>query len=126
MADGEFPSDFPAGCPPTDASDAEGPAFRVVTRPELHPDDFRTYAELGLAPGGDPCRRHGLSVFRSLDEARHQLNLRPYLGSHIAPGELTPAAGKSKLTNPRTGHITWWSCAGVDRPSWFGEPVPCR
>lgn len=126
MGDGSFPADFPADCPPADAEDAIGQVHRIVTSHELRAEDYLTYAESGRLPKADPCRRHGLSVYRSFEEARHHQELRPYLGGFIASGELTPDAGKTKLTNRRTGHTTWWPYPGIDRTAWFEAPVPCH
>ena len=125
MAAGSFPDGFPTDCPPRQAGDANGTACRSVRAPPLRDDDFRSYAELGLLPSADACRRHGLSVFRSFQEARHQQNLRPWLGGFISAGTLDSSAGKTMLTNPKTGHITWWPYAGIDRKVYFAEPEPC-
>jgi hypothetical protein len=124
MSEASFPSYFPAGCPPPEASSASGVVFRIVAGGVLSDGDFRTHHEAGTALSAPPCRRCGVSVFNSLERAQHRLGLSPHLGNAIAQGELKEVAGKTLLTSERSGHLEWWPFDGVLRRSFFSEPMP--
>lgn len=118
-----YPPDWPPGCPPSSAPPASGEVFRIVYAPPA-PEDFQTYAELGLAPAAPPCKRLSLSVFSTRVAACHQAGKYPRLGNHVARGTLHPGLGHlSPASN--TGHQEWWAPARVDRRACFGDSQPC-
>jgi hypothetical protein len=119
-----FPGDFPEECPPASAVAAHGEVFRLVLGAYFQADSFATYLELGKALHVPPCRRASISVFNNFRGACHLAKIKPNLGDHVAAGVLTADAGK--MSAPSTsGHIDWWAYEGVDRQSFFTEPVPC-
>ncbi len=119
-----FPTDWPKNCPPSDAADCSGPVFRIVTAKPPGPDDLKSYEELGIQVGSE-CRRKAVSVYAKLEHALHRQSLSPHLGSFVAVGEFVQGAGKTKLTDERTGHVAWWSPKQFDRASLFKEFVEC-
>jgi hypothetical protein len=119
-----FPEWFPDACPPASAIDAGGEVFRVVAGGELIPADFESHYEKGTALRAPACRRCAVSVFDSFSGACHLLKIKPSLGTEIAAGVLLPTAGKMEYAGS-PGHIEWWPYSGVDRPSFFREPVRC-
>lgn len=115
-----FPGDWPPGCPPPDAAPAQGTVYRIVREVPLTARDFRTAQELGRARSASACLRCGLSVLRTLADARHQCALFPALGDRMATAELRPPHGRTKLTRGKVPtHTTWWPALGVDRDSLF-------
>jgi hypothetical protein len=124
MSETSFPSYFPSGCPPPEASAALGHVYRIVAGNVLTDSDFKSHFEAGTALNAPPCRRCGVSVFHSLERAQHRLRLSPHIGNAIAQGELKECAGKTQLTSERSGHLEWWPFDGVLRRSYFSEPTP--
>jgi hypothetical protein len=121
-----FPPNFPAGRPPTDAEPARGVVFRIVTADPPLEDDFLSAAELGRQPPAkltrsQACRRHALSVYRSIDDARHHVALFPGTGRFIAEGTLSAEHGVTKDTpsSTRPSHVDWWCYHGIDRRHGF-------
>lgn len=115
-----FPSDWPNGCPPEDAQDANGTVFRIVKNDPPNDVDFISHFESGRIPKAPPCLRCGLSVFRELKDAVHQRLLMPKLGRWIAKATLEAVHGKTKLTQgQQPTHTTWWAYDGVQRASPF-------
>lgn len=121
----QFPAYFPDCCPPVDSNDAGGAVFRIVKDENLTDEDFLSHHELGLAHTADQCRRCGVSVFNSFENALHLQKIKPRLGNAISKGELNHSAGKMLLTNKKSGHIDWWAYDSVDRKSFFEEPKLC-
>lgn len=116
-----FPKDMPDGCPPADAADVQGVIFRVVGQCPPTGYDLQTHAELGKARsavGEKACWRFGLSVFKRFEEAAHQRELFPALGSQISMATLNSTHGKVKATG-KPPHQTWWPYEGVERASLF-------
>lgn len=112
-----FPDDWPPGCPPEDAEDAQGEVFRVVKKQPPTDDDFKTYHEQGIVRG-DPILRCGLSVFRLASDAEHASRKFRNMGKLIAKALLQAEHGKTKQTGKPT-HTTWWPYREVDRLSLF-------
>jgi hypothetical protein len=112
-----FPADWPHGCPPDDAEDALGEAFRIVKADPPAGADFLSYHEMGIVRG-DPIRRYGLSIFRVRADAEHASRAFPNLGHVIARAVLRPEHGKTKQTG-RPSHTTWWPAEGIDRAALF-------
>jgi len=122
MTQGEFPADWPSGCPPDDAQPAEGEIFRLVKSNPPTAADFWSHHETGKLPNTPACLRCGLSVFRSREDAEHQHRAYPRLGRFIAKGMLVHEHGVTKLTHGRQpSHTTWWAFADVDRLAVFTD-----
>jgi hypothetical protein len=90
----KFSDQWPTNCPPDDAIEASGIAYRLVNHNPPHGDDFQTHFETGKLPKAAPCMRSGLSAFRELQDAVHQRKLFPRLGKWIATALLSPLHGK--------------------------------
>lgn len=119
-----FPADWPSGCPPADAVDADGIVFRIVKNDPPLGSDFATHYETGRLKHAPECLRCGLSVFRQLRDAVHQRFLLPKLGPWIV--QATPMAehGKTKrTTGQQPTHTTFWTYEGVDRTALFAIVV---
>jgi hypothetical protein len=112
-----FPQDWPPGCPPEDAEDANGEVFRLAKTDPPTAADFQSFHELGITRG-DPILRCGLSVFRIASDAEHASRKFRNLGKILAKAMLEAAHGKTKQTGKPT-HTTWWPYAEVDRLSLF-------
>jgi len=84
----QFPRNWPEGCPPLDAEDADGNVFRLVKNQPPIAKDLESHFESGKLPKAPPCLRCGLSVFRELKDAVHQRELMPKLGSLVAKAAL--------------------------------------
>lgn len=118
----EFPSDWPAECPPSNAENANGDFYRIVKSCPPEDVDFLSLVELGRRFGkSKACQAHGLSGFTKLEDARHYITLFPKLGSKIAKGNLAEENGKLLVTpnsnSPR--HHTWWPYKNVIRKMLF-------
>ena len=114
----EFMMQLPDNCPPDVASQRELIVYRIVKTNPPTLDDFKTHAQLGLAPHVDYCRRCSLSLFDSYSNAMHRLNLSPKLGAHVAQATLTPAHGLISPVN-KAGHMEWWAYKGKVMPDEF-------
>lgn len=123
--DPHFPANFPPDCPPASAVPAHGEVFRLLMGPHFQADTFLTYLELDKVPHVPQCLRASISVFNTRRAACHLARTKPHLGDHVAAGVLTADAGKIGIPSTK-GHIDWWAYEGVDRQSFFSEPVPCR
>lgn len=111
-----FDLELPAGCPSADVNEFIGIAYRIVRDNPPTNGDLLTYLELDLLPNANKCLRASISLFSTLDQARHLLDMRPYLGDFVASISLTKAHGRvSKPSN--TGHINWWPYAGMRKPA---------
>lgn len=113
-----FDQPLPDNCPPQSATARQQAAYRIVKDESPSAADFKTHAELGLAPSADQCRRSSLSIFATFRQAAHRQNLTPTLGAHIAHATLTPAHG---LISPQNsvGHMEWWAHSGMVKPNEF-------
>jgi hypothetical protein len=104
--------------------DSDGEVYRFVINRPIDPNEFRSCHETGEANQAPPCRRCGLSVFRSIRDIRLFLRyLRQNFPSrrsrsHIAKRILTSGDGKLKLTGNR-GHHTWWAYENASRQEGF-------
>jgi hypothetical protein len=106
---------LPEGCPKAVVEEFEGTAYRVVRTDPPTSDDLLTYLELELLQTADTCRRASISLFLTLDQARHRLEISPHLGCFIASVSLTTAHGRVS-TPSKLGHIDWWPYAGMRNP----------
>lgn len=119
-ATNSYPSDWPEHCPPADAIPASGNYFRVGKKDQPDEDEFKSMAELNRALDADNCQRRGLSLVRTLADARHQKRMFQRLGSKIYRGELSAEHGHTKPTKGKSpSHTTWWPFAGVLRATLF-------
>lgn len=111
-----FDLKLPEGCPKEGINEFEGTVFRVVqTNPPTF-SDLLTYLELNRLPAKDACKRGSVSVFSSLDQTKHLLDISPHLGKYIASISLTTAHGKCSEPN-RAGHISWWPYLKMRNPA---------
>lgn len=108
----DFDLVLPAGCPKADVAEFDGIAYRVVRTDPPTDDDLHTYLELNLLPTADACKRGSISLFSTLEQAKHRLEVSPHLGSFTASISLTPAHGR--VSKPSSsGHIDWWPYKGM-------------
>jgi hypothetical protein len=119
-----FARHFPDDCPPPAAIDVEGTVFRFAKNDPVNPEDFLSHYELGLAPTAPPCRRVGLSVYRTLAAARRKLQeLRDRspdrYGRFIAEGTLDARCGKIKQEGKDPDHHEWWPYDGIEAHAPF-------
>jgi len=116
-----WPTHFPIGCPPEDATEAEGEVFRFTRPPEVSEADFRSHVERGLRPASD-CEAAGLSVYTDVSDALAAWEAIPGMRRrNLARGALTPEHGAMRPT-PREmtpSHHTWWKWADVEPTSAF-------
>ncbi len=100
--------------------DANGEVYRIVKNNPVQWTDMQSHYELGRLPKADACLRCGLSVFQLLEDAIHQQQLMPRLGSYIAKGQLSLSHGKAVLTpGQQPTHTTWWPYEQVERELLF-------
>jgi hypothetical protein len=120
-----FPNHYPPDCPPEAAEDAAGAVYRITKTDPPTQEDFLSFHELGMVLRKDTlsarCRSRGLSVYRTLGDARHHLSVFPNGGDYIAGGTLTSAQGQTQPTpaSQRPTHTTWWCAEGIDRGERF-------
>ncbi len=113
-------ADFPAGCPPTDATNRAEPVFVFVKGQAPRAEDFQSHKARGIwKPTADPfdaCKACGLSVSPSLDDAKQLQALLPYLRRRtIASGlPLTGVLRDTPGPIPKLRHMTWWMPEGSD------------
>jgi len=110
-----WPPYFPALCPPIEATEVEGPLYRLISGKVPKPSDFHSY-EL-LYPdrdwGDKACQACGLSTHRSLQdglENYQRLQRRiPSLRKKIAVAKANHLPGKILNTPSREdrNHYTW-------------------
>ena len=117
----KWPDHFPIGCPPAEATEAEGEVFRFTKPPTVSEADFRSHVERGLKPLSD-CEAAGLSVFTDVSDALAAWEAIPGMRKrNLARGVLTPEHG-AMLSTPREttpSHQTWWKWADVEPTSAF-------
>lgn len=109
---------LPAGCPKADSEEFEGTAYRVVRADPPTREDLLTYLELNLLPTADDCKRGSVSLFSTLDQAQHRLEMSPHLGNFVASVSLTATHGKVGKPSS-SGHMDWWPYQGMRNPADF-------
>ncbi|WXL24789.1 hypothetical protein WG219_15940 [Ectopseudomonas mendocina] len=112
----DFDLELPAGCPKADIAEFEGTAYRVVKTNPPTLQDLHTYLELNLLPAADTCKRGSISLFSTLEQAEHRLEISPHLGKFAACIALTSAHGRVSKPSS-TGHIDWWPYKGMRNPA---------
>jgi hypothetical protein len=121
-----FPSDWPACCPPDDAIEASGAAYRITKNDPPTDDDFLSHHERGLPSPlkqtrAQECRRRAVSIYRTIEDAKHHTLAFPSSGQNIAAGVLTARSGRTKLhpSDERPTHTEWWCFVGIERKAGF-------
>jgi len=122
-----WPSFFPPNCPPSEAKDASGKVFRLVSSASPSVSDFESYAQMHPKKWMGNCKASGLSVFTAESDALRMVRrVQGIVQGRSAPGDLiafanlTPEAGKLMHT-PRDGnsHHTWWAPDGFNHVAAF-------
>lgn len=104
----EWPEHFPTACPPSDAQDSSGSAFRFIAGASVTVDDMKSLLELN-PEGGNACRRASLSCYRTLDDVRAVQAIVPrFRGKSVAELALQVAYGKMKQTGREARHHSLW------------------
>ncbi len=117
-----WPPHFPESCPPDDSIEAEGDVYRLVEGEPPKKEDFvsywvkspekrKKYKALGFA-----CEFCGLSVLRSLEDAKRLSRRIQHLPKKVAVATLDPSMGRMKNTFS-TKHYTWWVPVSVREPA---------
>lgn len=117
-----WPSHFPKTCPPDDSLEASGDVYRLVGGEPPKKEDFishwvksphnrKVYAAKGKA-----CEFCGLSVFRTMEDARRLSRRVRHLPKKIAKATLGPSMGRIKNTG-NEDHCTWWVPTSVKNPA---------
>lgn len=104
-------------CPPASADRADGVVFRCCKNSPPKPEDMRTHEETGRLPDADSCIRRSLSVFRSQDDARHQIRLfERWSKKFLAQTTLQAEHGHTMPTptKDRPTHTSWWPAPDLD------------
>lgn len=113
-----FDLELPAGCPKSGSEEFEGTAYRVVRADPPTHQDLLTYLELNLLPAADTCKRGSVSLFSTLDQAQHRLEMSPHLGNFVASVSLTARHGRVGKPSS-SGHMDWWPYQGMRNPADF-------
>lgn len=107
-ADPEWPSHFPADCPPQDAVDLSGSVYLLVATNPPTATDMECAIDRGSFLNSPQCQRASLSCARTpehLYELRRGVKrLRNHL---VAGGQFQSAHGKIKQTGA-PGHYSMW------------------
>ena len=118
MAGENSPEDspVPGDCPPEDAIPACGTVFRCCKSDPPAESGMRTNDETGRLPDAPPCLRRALSVFRTRQDAVHQLRLfRRWRRKLVAQADLEERHGRTKQTSGRQPtHTSWWPSPGLN------------
>jgi hypothetical protein len=112
-----WPPDYPGGCPPEDASAANGAYFRFVEHDPPQAADFvrPVHGPRGAKLDPADCGHHGLSLFAEEDDVRRMRQLvPPFAKKMVARGELEPQMGVVARTPTEISgrvlrsHHDWW------------------
>lgn len=103
-------------CPPPGAGPAEGDVFRCCKADPPAPGDMKTHEESGRLPNADACLRRALSVFRTQQDAEHQLRLfRKWRQKFVAKATLRAEHGRAMATHgQQPTHTSWWPSPRLD------------
>src|ERR1700733_10922268 len=93
-----FPPEWPADCPPSDATEADGVVFRASKNNPPLESDFETWAQIGRKVKGatKQCQACAISVYRTMEDVRHSIGAFPSQGKHVAKAILDPSCGVVK------------------------------
>jgi hypothetical protein len=109
----DWPSFYPADCPPDSSEPADGTVYRLIAGSSPVASDFRSFRELnptGHFPHLPECEVCGLSVFTNRDDIERIKRRVPSKRNHkVSCGNLSHELGRIKAT-PRedNSHHTWW------------------
>lgn len=103
-------------CPPHDAEPPSGLYFRCCKNSPVAASDMETVEEQNRLLNADACKRKALSVFTSLDDAKHQaLLFRGWKRRYVASGALEGIHGVAKPTSgQQPSHTSWWPAANLN------------
>lgn len=108
-----WPTHYPAQCPPPHAVELTGTVFRFINGRSPADVDFLSHYE--RKPDGDwghdPCKARGLSILRSIEDCQTMRSGVPALRKkRIAIASISGSAGVIANTPSHTceGHKTWW------------------
>lgn len=89
--------------------------YRIIRTDSPTLEDMRSYEELGIPPRYDnPTARRrasGISLFDSLEQARHQAQGKPWLGKAFIAELVIPANRFQVEKTGGRGHYTLWGDA---------------
>lgn len=111
---------LPEGCPPDTAPEIaeERWVFRLVQSDPPTAADFASWRRLNPEEPVDSarieCRKCGLSVFSSREDAKSKLTLSSQRGRQVRAVRLTTGAGRIQQTGSNPNHYTWWPLADFD------------
>jgi hypothetical protein len=109
-----WPEDFPAQCPPSEATELNGSVFRFTNRPQPHSNDFLSHYERDQEKdwsGFDLCIIRGLSVMRTYQDClKMRAGVPAMRKKRIAQADIDAFVGLIASTPSRAcgGHCTWW------------------
>ena len=104
-------------CPPVEALPAAGEVFRCCKHNPPKDVDMMTHEETDRAEDADPCIRRALSVFRTQEDAIHQIRaFKRWPKKRIARATLRPEHGFTLLTpaHERPTHTSWWPASPLN------------
>lgn len=119
-----FPSYFPKGCPPDEASGEERMLYRLCKGATPQESDFVPFYLINPTRFKNQFNAYGLSVFFTVEDCNSALSKSPRLREkckYIACGLNNYERGKFLQTpskeNPN--HVTWWVYEGIKPHSFF-------
>jgi hypothetical protein len=118
----EFPSDYPASCPPANAELTNGIVYHLVRTPLEDKRNFKSWSELNPKKWKHVCAAHGLSVLRSRAAAFTMTKLSSFRNrgqTSVAIAELDKERGKIAQTGSNPEHYTWWVAKGAPASAGF-------
>ncbi|MBH0004294.1 hypothetical protein [Pseudoalteromonas sp. SWYJZ12] len=105
-----WPKDFPNDVPPSDASDANGVAFRLVKGNPPSELDFVGHNKEPHKKNSKNLKAadYGTSMFRNLSNIEFaRSSFKPQRNKKIAEGELIPMHGKMSKANQKSHFEAW-------------------
>ena len=123
-----FPADFPAECPPRQASPASGMVYRFLLPGSTTPSDrdfmqFRHEAPHRPIKPGLECQSCGVSINPIREEAVALRAAVPaFRNRTLAVGALASNMGRTMPTPSHLAgehHLTWWLHDGLDPSGHF-------
>ena len=113
----EWPSFYPANCPPAAAEPASGTVYRLVQHQPARSEDFQTPWEEYPGRFAEPTATNcGLSVHTDPQDSEKLKNRIPKLRKRqIAEGKLNPTLGMIQHTpSLEQSHHSWWVPIGTE------------
>lgn len=118
--DYSWPNDLPEGCPPSDATSADGVFFRFINKNTPSARDFVRPVDRPNAnyPPEERCEASAISLFAGADDVTLAQRLIPgFKKKKVAQGKLSPRMGVIKNTpmdyegTRFESHHDWWMTA---------------